>query len=73
MSMGRCVKQDGNLKNNFMTKKINTEVEATEKLSSFIASEQTELEHLHALWAELKALSINSISDLEVKIARLQK
>jgi len=34
--------------------------------------EETELEHLHALYAELKVLGVNSIGDLENRIARLQ-
>lgn len=38
-----------------------------------IASVQSELEHLCALLDDLKAIGANSISDLEVKIARLQK
>lgn len=33
----------------------------------------SELDELRALWDKLKALGINSISDLEVKIARLSK
>lgn len=35
--------------------------------------EVSELDHLRALYAELRALGVNSIGDLEVKIARLQK
>ena len=35
--------------------------------------QETELEHLHALYAELKSLAVNSIGDLENLIARLQK
>lgn len=46
---------------------MNGEVETLD-----VEAPQSELEHLHALYAELKALGINSIGDLEVKIARLQ-
>ena len=41
--------------------------------SNITVPSETELQHLHALYAELRALGINSIGDLEVKIARLQK
>lgn len=34
---------------------------------------KSELTKLQELWDELKTLGVNSISDLEVKIARLQK
>jgi hypothetical protein len=38
-----------------------------------VEEESGELIRLRALWDELKTLGVNSISDLEVKIARLQK
>jgi ribosomal protein L7Ae-like RNA K-turn-binding protein len=36
------------------------------------SAQPSELVRLLELWDELKALGVNSISDLEVKIARLQ-
>ena len=37
-----------------------------------LPAQSLELARLVTLWEDLKALGVNSISDLEVKIARLQ-
>lgn len=59
-----------------MAKKKEVIVEKIEEVKEEIKPEVkniSELEHLHALYAELRARGINSIGDLEVQIARLQK
>lgn len=49
------------------------EEEIKEEVATLAVSAQpSELVRLLGLWDELKALGVNSISDLEVKIARLQ-
>ena len=45
---------------------------AKEAQEEEVIPSESELEHLTALYAELKGLQINSIGNLEVRIARLQ-
>ena len=56
-----------------MKRNVQKEEEIKEEAAEVLNTEAapSELVKLLALWDELKALGVNSISDLEVKIARL--
>ena len=53
-------------------KEPNKEVEEVEVTVGLPDIKESELDHLRKLYDELRALGINSIGDLENKIARLQ-
>jgi hypothetical protein len=55
-----------------MKKHVQKEEESKEEVSLEQTLTKSELAKLIDLWKELKALGVNSIGDLEVKIARLQ-
>lgn len=56
-----------------MAKKIEKEIEATETVIPDKTESQIRYNDLLQLYEKLKAEGINSISDLEVKIARAEK
>lgn len=54
------------------TEEVEAKVEEIKEEVATLPVNSPELARLVTLWEDLKALGVNSISDLEVKIARLQ-
>ena len=55
-----------------MKKNVQKEEEVQEEVAVAETASVSELVKLVDLWEQLRALGVNSISDLEVKIARLK-